>query len=204
MPKPLTPDNLEQNGYVLHVHLAHLDLVAFIKQYFFMKNPVTIFYWLFNLLLVSGGVCFLFLADSAGDSLLKLFLGFFVFFLIVPVHELIHGIGYKLAGAEKVTFKAVWKQMVFYAMADRFVANKKQFVLLAIAPFLLINTLFISLFFYLPEPFSWVSYGALLMHTAGCSGDFALMSYFYNYWEKNPVTYDDVAGQMSYFYLKKD
>jgi hypothetical protein len=42
------------------------------------------------------------------------------------------------------------------------------------------------------------------MHTAGCSGDFALMSYFYNYWEKNPVTYDDVAGQMSYFYLKKD
>ncbi|MBL0095147.1 MAG: DUF3267 domain-containing protein [Bacteroidetes bacterium] len=153
---------------------------------------------------MSGGVYFLFQTDSVGDSILKLFLGFFVFFLIVPIHELIHGIGYKLAGAEKVSYKAIWKQMIFYAMADRFVARKKQFVLLAIAPFVLINTLFITLFLYLPEPVSWVSYGALLMHTAGCSGDFALMSYFYNYWEKNPVTYDDVVGQMSYFFLKKD
>jgi len=200
----LTPDNLEQNGYGLHACLAHAELVSFIKTYFFMKNPVIISYWLFNLLILAGGIYFLFLTPSPGDSLLKLFLGFPVFFLIIPVHELIHGIGYKMAGADTVSYKAIWKQLVFYAMADRFVANKIQFVLLAVAPFILLNASFIALFFYLPEPLSWVSYGALLMHTAGCSGDFALISFFYKHWKRSPVTYDDVAGEVSYFFLKND
>lgn len=204
MSSSLSAGNLEQNGYVLHYKLAHLDLIIFIKQFFFKKNPVIICYWLFNFLILSGGVFFLYQSASLGESLLKFFLGFPAFFLIIPIHELIHGIGYKLAGAEQVSYKAIWKQLVFYAMADKFLAFKIPFVLLAIAPFVLLNTLFICLFFYLPEPWSWVSYGALIMHTAGCSGDFALISYFYTYWEKDPVTFDDVAGKVSYFFVKND
>lgn len=202
MPPTLTPENIEENGYVLHAHLTHSELVVFVKEYFFRKNPVIIFYWTFNVLVIGSGLFFLMQAASAGDSLLKLFLGFPAFFLIIPVHELIHGIGYKLAGASEVTYKAIWRQLIFYAMADRFVARKVQFVALAIAPFVLLNTIFIFLFFYLPAPWSWVGFGALIMHTAGCSGDFALISYFYCYWEKDPVTFDDVKGQQSYFFLK--
>jgi len=40
------------------------------------------------------------------------------------------------------------------------------------------------------------------MHTAGCSGDFALLSYFYSFWEKDPLTFDDVEAGVSYFYIK--
>ncbi|MBL7923132.1 MAG: DUF3267 domain-containing protein [Bacteroidia bacterium] len=202
MKEVLTPQNLDEKGYHLQDKLHHEQLVGFIKRYFFMMNPVNIFYWVFNVALLAAGVFLLWDHPAPGENVLKVFLGFFVFFLVIPVHELIHGIGYKLAGAEKVSYKAHWRQLVFYAMADRFVVSKIPFVLLALAPFLILNTAFIFLFCWMDEPWSWVMYGALIMHTAGCSGDFALISYFYTHWDKDPVTYDMVAGQESYFYVK--
>ena len=200
----LTPNNLDSNGYEEHARLAHQELIVFVKDYFFRNNFIILFYWLFNIIIVVSGIYLIFSSPAVGIRFEKLLLGIAAFFLLIPVHELIHGLGYKLAGAPKVSYKAVWRQMVFYAMADQFVARKKAFILLAIAPFLLLNSLLIYLFFSIPEPYSWIAYGALLMHTAGCSGDFALMSYFITYWDKDPVTYDIVDGGVTFFYLKKD
>lgn len=42
--------------------------------------------------------------------------------------------------------------------------------------------------------------GALLAHTAMCSGDFALLSYFDCQVDKQVVTYDDREKKISYFY----
>jgi hypothetical protein len=44
--------------------------------------------------------------------------------------------------------------------------------------------------------------GALFMHTGGCSGDFALISYFYIFLDNAPVTFDDVEGEVSCFFIK--
>jgi hypothetical protein len=41
-----------------------------------------------------------------------------------------------------------------------------------------------------------------LTHTAFCSGDFGLLSYFDFNKDKEVVTYDDRAGKVSYFYGK--
>ncbi len=199
----LTPDNLEENGYALHTCLPHHELVTFVKGYFFKINLVIVFYWIFNFFMIGTAVFLLWQSEKTGANVLKMLTGLPAFFLIIPLHELIHGVGYKLAHAPVVTYKAIWRQLVFYAMADRFVAEKSAFVMLAIAPFLLINGLLIYLFTVLPESWSWVVYGCLIMHTAGCSGDFALISFFYEFWDKDPVTFDDVAGQRSYFYVKK-
>ncbi len=204
MSTPLTPLNLQENGYQLHERLEHVDLVNFIKRYFFMKNAVIISYWIFNAVLIAGGIYFLFKTTALSQALNQLFLGFFFFFILVPVHELIHGIGYKLAGAEKVSYKAEWKKLVFYAMADGFVTNRKQFIRLAIAPFLILNSMLIVACWICPPYWAWLSYGILLMHTAGCAGDFALISYFYTYWDMEPLTYDDVGAKISYFYLKNN
>lgn len=46
--------------------------------------------------------------------------------------------------------------------------------------------------------------GVLLAHTAMCSGDFGLLSYFEFNKEKNVVSYDDVENKISYFYAKLD
>jgi len=201
--KILTPETLEENGYQLHERLKHTELMAFVSRYFFKKNPVMYFYWIFNIVTVIGGFVLLFLSpDKIGPAMSKFCQGIAAFFLLIPIPELIHGIGYRLSGAKNVSYKAVWKQLVFYAMADRFVARGWPFVLTALAPFAILNTVCIVLFFTLPPLWNWLAFGALVMHTAGCSGDFALISYFYTYRKSDPVTYDDVAGEESFFYLK--
>ncbi|MBK7965723.1 MAG: DUF3267 domain-containing protein [Bacteroidetes bacterium] len=96
------------------------------------------------------------------------------------------------------------RNLFFYAMADGFITKKIPFVLLAIAPFILLNSLLILSLWIIPAAYNFSILGLLLMHTAGCSGDFALVSYFESFWKKDPVTYDDVKMKVSYFYIKED
>ncbi len=199
----LTPENLEQQGYTLHARLEHNDLVAFVKDYVFRRNPVMVFYWGFNAVLILSALAGMFLTNiPLGLVTARFFLGFAAFVLVIPVHEAIHGIGYKLAGAPTVQYKAIWRKLVFYAMADRFVTRSQPFFLLAIAPFLILNTLLVVLAFTLPDAWNWLAIGLLVMHTSGCSGDFALMSYFWEHRKQDPVTYDEVDNGVTWFYLR--
>jgi hypothetical protein len=86
------------------------------------------------------------------------------------------------------------------AMADQFVASRREFRLVALAPFLLINLVSIFLFFTVPLAWTYTVLGTLLTHTAFCSGDFGLLSYFEFHQDKEVVTYDDKENQVSYFY----
>lgn len=197
-------DNIENNGYILQAKLLHSDLTTFIKPYLKPNNPVMIFYWGFNFILLAAIVVGMVLSEEKLSVMLdKFFLGFLLFFLLIPFHEWIHGIGYKLAGATSVSYKAEWKKMIFYAMADKFVAAKKPFVALAIAPFAVINIMLAIGVLIAPGVWMWLFAGGLFMHTTGCAGDFALMSYFYTFWDSDPVTYDDIEGKTSYFYIKR-
>jgi hypothetical protein len=87
-------------------------------------------------------------------------------------------------------------------MADRFVIASKPFILLAIAPFIIINSLLIIGIAILPTPYNYILAGALMMHTSGCAGDFALISYYYVNRSKEIVTYDDQSAQITYFFMK--
>lgn len=195
----MQPEELEQAGYRIHVRLDHRKLVDFIRPYLFRANPVMIFYWGFNLLLLGLGILYAYQDELGWNVCLWAAVGVPVFFLFIPVHELIHGIGYKLAGAPVVGYKAVWKQLVFYAMADRFVTRRKPFVILALAPFVLLNSVFLAGFLVSEGALRWLLWGLLFFHTSGCAGDFALVSYFYDWWPKDPVTYDAVETQESFF-----
>ncbi|MFM9009081.1 MAG: DUF3267 domain-containing protein, partial [Bacteroidota bacterium] len=111
------------------------------------------------------------------------------------------GFGYRLAGAHTVSYRVVWKKFVVYAMADRFVTQRGWFVALALAPFVLINFTLIILIMITGGAWSAVLTGALFMHTAGCSGDFALVSYFYTFWRRHPITFDAEAEGKTVFML---
>lgn len=199
----LTPENLIEHNYSIHYHLQHDALMPFIKEYLMKKNFVTIFYWSFNILLIVYIIYVFTQENNLEQAFSKFSIGIVVFFLLIPLHEFIHGMGYKLAGAKDVTYKAIWKKLVFYAMADRFVTKKIPFVFLAIAPFIIINSILGLCFFLFPSPYHLLSLGALFIHTSGCSGDFAMISYFYMYWDQDPVTYDHIAGKESFFFVKK-
>ena len=90
------------------------------------------------------------------------------------------------------------------APADQFVANKKEFQIVALAPFVVITSVGLVLLFFTTPLWSMTVLGALLTHTAFCSGDFGLLSYFDFHKDKEIVTYDDKESRVSYFYgLKK-
>lgn len=87
-------------------------------------------------------------------------------------------------------------------MADQYVVNFYSFVVLALAPFVIINSLLLTAILFTSGSLSFLFAGMLFVHTAGCAGDFALISYFLENNTKNLVTYDDIEKGKSYFYKK--
>lgn len=123
-------------------------------------------------------------------------------FALLPVHEYIHVVAYKSQGARNTSMAANFKKFYFMALADKFVVNRIEFIIVALAPFAIISSgLAITLIFFSLDWALTIS-SALLAHTAMCSGDFGLLSYFEWNKEKNVVSYDDVENQTSYFYGK--
>ena len=86
------------------------------------------------------------------------------------------------------------------ALADKFVANKKEFEIVALAPFIIITTTLIICLLIANTNWTLTISSVLLAHTAMCSGDFGLLSYFEFNKEKQVVTYDDIENKISYFY----
>ena len=145
--------------YVLH----HDQIQQFVQQYFNEKTKWVIFFKI--LLYMVIGTCFttmFFLGFSNIlniDKILYSFgLGIVSFILIVPIHELIHGIGYKLIGAPKVRFKAFWRKLSFIAEAPDFVVDYKRFFPVAVAPFFIINSaLLVFIIWQIQSPFAVIA-----------------------------------------------
>jgi hypothetical protein len=116
------------------------------------------------------------------------------------LHEYIHALAYRWQGAPEVSYDVQWRKFIFMAVADQFVASRRAFQVVALAPFVVISTLLLGGLAVTPWP--GVVLGALLMHTACCSGDFGLLSYFDAHPEQEVVTYDDRAGKVSYFFAR--
>jgi hypothetical protein len=94
------------------------------------------------------------------------------------------------------------KQYLFYVTAHRYVASPIQFIVVAIAPFLIISTTFIFLAFLLPGLWKWSLSLFLFAHATMCAGDFALLNYYFLNREKKIYTWDDAERKIAYFYEK--
>ena len=139
------------------------------------------------------------------EGLVNLSYGLAIAFLLLPIHEFIHVLAYRSQGAVHTSYNANLKKFYFLAVADQFVASKKEFQIVALAPFVVITSVGFVLLFFTTPLWSMTVLGALLTHTAFCSGDFGLLSYFDFHKDKEIVTYDDKESRVSYFYgLKKE
>lgn len=195
---------LEKQGYHWHDGFSHRSITAFVGRYFFVFNPVILVFWAAQLASLGIAVWF---ASVSGHTLgfaVSFLAGMALFIILIPLHEWLHGVGYKWAGAPRVEYRVLWKHFVFYAIADCFITARWPFVFLALAPFIIINGLLVLLIFILSPGWTPWLCGALFMHVAGCSGDFALLSYFYTQWSKEPVTFDDARREESHFFIRKD
>ncbi len=201
----IRPDELTDNGYVLIDQLEHKKLVPFIQTYMKKRTKYSIFYYLSNFI-VFGLVGYFFVQGfnlsnySFADRFTHFSFGLAIAFALLPLHEYIHVLAYKSQGATKTSYDANLKKFYFMALADKFVANKKEFEVVALAPFITITTTLIIFFFFANANWTLTISSVLLTHTAMCSGDFGLLSYFEYHKDRNVVTYDDIENKISYFY----
>ena len=203
----IAPSQLEQNGYVLQDKLDHKELIPFIKEYLNRRGITAFVYYGINLaFLLIAIVMIIWNVEqkviSIGDSIFHFFLGFSIALLLVGIHEYIHVLAYRMMGAKETSLDMNLKKFYFLALADKFVANRREFVFIALAPFTIISVVFAVLAAVLPFGWSMTMVGVLFAHTAMCSGDFGLLGYFEAHIGKEVVTYDDVENKVSYFYSK--
>jgi hypothetical protein len=203
----ISPSELTQNGYLLLDELDHKALVPFVQTYIKKHTWASFCYYLFNLLLFAC-LIYLFIHPFEGRefSFWQRFThagyGMLIAFALLPLHEYIHVLAYRSQGAKNTSYAANLKKFYFMALAHEFVANRKAFKIVALAPFLAISILLTVLLPFANPNWLIILSSALLMHTAMCSGDFGLLSYFEFHKDKEVVTYDDVEKKVSYFYGK--
>jgi len=129
------------------------------------------------------------------------FLGFLIIPIIsIPVHEALHVIPFYLSGAKDIRLGMDLKQYLFYVTAHRYVASPKQFIIVALAPFLIISLAVVYLIIILPPLWQWSFSLFLFVHSTMCAGDFALVNFYYINRNKTIYTWDDVDNKTAYFY----
>lgn len=194
------------NQFKLIAEIAHKDLVPFINEYYWRKRSlVVMLHYLFT---IGSLAAWIWVGLRAGYTFSRWLetCGFAViaFVFVVPVHEAIHGVAYKLLGAPDVRFSVSLKKFYAYAIADKFVVDRRSFALVAAMPFVLINGVLIIASLVLTETHAFFAVCFLLVHTGGTSGDWAMLNYLWLNRDREVYTYDDADEGMSYFYQRAD
>lgn len=153
-----SPTEIKSNpGFVLLDVLNYDSILYFSRKYIRKNTRSMIFFYIFLIgtfiLLVGAMIYGMITHNRAFLGILKqYFYGLIISFsIIIPIHEIVHGMVYVLLGAKKILFGAEIKQFAFYAVADEFVTGRTGFYLLAISPFIVISLLNLAGFFSLVE-----------------------------------------------------
>ena len=122
--------------------------------------------------------------------------------LCIPFHEALHIIPYYISGARDIRMGMDLRQYIFYVTAHRYVADSRQFIIVALVPFVLISLVVIALVIILPGLWKWSLSVFLFAHGTMCAGDAALLNFYYVNRDKKIYTWDDADEKMAYFYEK--
>jgi hypothetical protein len=182
------------------------DMIPFILTHIRKRGIISLFYWAVNLFLITIAILYFFPSlgfpkPPNGGIFWQAVAGIFSgSILIIPIHELLHGLAYRMLGARKIIFGADMKQFIFYVTADRYPVSGLQLYFLAMTPFIVINAVVIVLtLLWLPQLFLFSTF-LLLSHNVMCIGDFAIANYVSGHTPARIFTYDEPEIRKSYFY----
>ena len=197
-----TIDELRGPSFELLDALPYDALVPFAARYFFERTSwVTWLHHALSLIALSAVIAAGLTRGSGWlPSLGQFVLGFVVMFTAgLVLHEALHAAAYRVAGAREIRWKVMWRYLGAYVVAERFVADRRTFFFVALAPFVVISPVLIALAFLFPVwSVMWLS--VLLWHTAGVSGDWALINYYWLHRDREIYTWDEAGA--SYFYAR--
>ncbi len=202
-------DYLRESGeFIAYKELRFNDILSFVLENIRYRNLATIFYFLINLLF------FILFVVFSVNGIASEVLNFRAFLaqvgwgmlaggiIIIPFHEGFHALAFLLIGARKIRFGADFRQMLFYATAENFVAGRKGFSVVALAPFLIINIASAFYLLYFGYSNMVLITVMLLMHNIMCIGDFAMLSFFIRNKDKEMYTFDDLDTKTAWFYIR--
>ena len=123
---------------------------------------------------------------------------------LVPVHEGLHLLTYRSAGARDIRYGADLRQGIIYVTAHRFVTGRRLFSVVAFAPLVIITAGIIVLMIFCSSWWQWVLSMTLFTHTTMCAGDAALIGFMMGFKSGNVYTWDDADRKEAYFYATKN
>ncbi len=196
-------------GYRLILELDFNDIIPFVLSnirkaslssflYLIINSATLIFVIIYALWSVNNGHL------NGGRAILQVLAGILAgSILVIPPHELLHGLAYRILGARKIKFGVDLQQFIFYVTADRFSISKGELAFLAMTPFVLINLVLILITALWAPQITMLSASLLLSHNIMCIGDFAMISYACSH-KGELFTYDDTEKKLSYFFERLD
>jgi hypothetical protein len=198
---------ITDRAYRLVRELSFQDMIPFVLAQMKGKGMMSVIYLVVNLVIF--GLIAMIIAVGLfkgtitwrviiGQSLAGIVSGSL---LVIPVHELLHGLAYRILGAKRIRFGVDLKQLIFFVTADRYPVSGNQLYFLALVPFAVINIATIVLVLVVIPEFILVAGLFLLSHNIMCIGDFAIANYVYRSGGRL-YSSDEPDKKKSYFYEK--
>jgi len=107
-------------------------------------------------------------AETGPD--IPIWLSFFIALLVLPLHELIHGVAI-LGCGYRPRFGMILSKGVLYATADGALFTRRQYIVVALAPLALISLLGLLLIGVLPSGWWWTIALAVVINNGSAIGD---------------------------------
>lgn len=195
-------DELTSAPYDLLAELTHAQLGEFVLQYFFRRRSWLV--WAHHAMSLATLIAIVFVAIGQHRSFLRC-LGDFalafaaLFVVILPLHELLHAAGYRLVGARDIRWDYSLRMLAVWVIAHRFVAGTRAFLIVALAPFVVLNAALIAAAIAFPQRAVLLLF-VLLWHLHGTAGDWALLNFVWLHRARGFWTYDDAEAGKSYFF----
>lgn len=198
----ITVEQLDNNDFKLLNAYGPEEVQPFIQSFLKKWNKSTKFYVATNILTLLIILGFLILNKQSGVAFLYLLSGCIFAIGLIPFHEFLHLLMYKILGAKKTALKSNFRKFYFIAIADKFVANRKEFQAVVLTPFVFITVSLLFLLAIVNSLWLFAVLGTLFIHTIVCSGDFALLSFLEINSSNQIVTFTDEEKETIYFYEK--
>lgn len=203
-----TIDELRNSGkFELIAKLNHQQIKDFVMQQLSENGTIIKTYMVYQIVMVLIGIFFftrsivLAFQSSAIQLYYSLAALVFSFSVLIVIHELLHGIALKFSGAKRISFGGYLKKFIFYAEADQFVINRKQFAFIALAPLFAVKLItLVGIIFFFNQPVFYFLIFVMSAHSLFCAGDIGLLSVFYKHKNSEIFTFDVKAEKTSYFY----
>ena len=211
MSKKLTPEDLQnESEFELLTEVSHQKLRDFVVEQITEEKYLIRIYSIYQVImmivfafLLTRGIALAFKGHS--ETLINVGLAVvFSFSALIIVHELLHALVYMITGAKRISFGAIPKKFIFYALADRQVIATRAFHVVALTPFVVVKLIcVIGIIEFYNDQVMYFFLSVMCLHSLFCAGDIAMLAFYRIHKEKEIYNFDDKNEGKTYFYTRK-